>query len=46
MAAVAASVEDLTRDLVAIDSTTGREQEVGTWLSAFLRGRGYRFTLG
>ena len=50
MAAVAPSgrtlapsdVEGLTRDLVDIDSTTGREQEVATWLAAFLRGRGYR----
>jgi acetylornithine deacetylase len=36
------SVEDLTRALVDIDSTTGREQEVGAWLSRFLRDRGYR----
>jgi len=50
MAAVAPSgrtlapsdVEGLTRDLVDIDSTTGREREVATWLAAFLRGRGYR----
>jgi len=50
MAAVAASargaaprdVESLTRALVDIDSTTGREQEVGAWLSAFLRDCGYR----
>ena len=39
-----ASVTDLTRALVDIDSTTGREQEVGGWLSAFLRQRGYRIT--
>jgi acetylornithine deacetylase len=44
MAAVAPSVETLTRDLVNIDSTTGREQEVAAWLSAFLRDRGYRVT--
>ena len=37
-------VEGLTRALVDIDSTTGREQEVGGWLSAFLRQRGYRVT--
>ena len=42
MAAVAPSVEGLTRDLVDIDSTTGREHEVATWLAAFLRHRGYR----
>jgi acetylornithine deacetylase len=35
-------VETLTRALVDIDSTTGREQEVGAWLSRFLRDRGYR----
>jgi acetylornithine deacetylase len=34
----------LTRRLVDIDSTTGREAEVGRWLSAFLRRRGYRVT--
>src|SRR5678815_267591 len=32
----------LTRDLVDIDSTTGREHEVATWLAAFLRDRGYQ----
>jgi acetylornithine deacetylase len=50
MAAVAGSdrtlvpndVERLTRDLVDIDSTTGREHEVATWLAAFLRNLGYR----
>ena len=42
MAAVATSVESLTRDLVSIDSTTGREQDVAAWLAAFLRDRGYR----
>src|SRR5687767_1066094 len=31
----------LTRSLVDIDSTTGREAEVGHWLAGFLRGRGY-----
>jgi acetylornithine deacetylase len=36
------SVEGLTRALVDIDSTTGREQDVGAWLSAFLQDRGYR----
>jgi acetylornithine deacetylase len=34
----------LTRSLVDIDSTTGREAEVGHWLAGFLRGRGYRVT--
>jgi len=37
-------VEGLTCSLVDIDSTTGREQEVGAWLSRFLRDRGYRVT--
>jgi len=32
----------LTRRLVDIDSTTGREGEVAAWLAAFLRDRGYR----
>ena len=32
----------LTRSLVDIDSTTGREGEAGEWLAAFLRERGYR----
>jgi acetylornithine deacetylase len=31
----------LTRSLVDIDSTTGREAEVAGWLSRFLRERGY-----
>jgi acetylornithine deacetylase len=31
----------LTRQLVDIESTTGNEGEVGAWLAAFLRGRGY-----
>ena len=34
----------LTRSLVDIDSTTGREAEAGAWLAAFLRSRGYRVT--
>ena len=42
MAAVATTVDDLTHALVDIDSTTGREQQVGAWLAAFLRDRGYR----
>jgi acetylornithine deacetylase len=32
---------DLTRALVDIDSTTGREQACGEWLSRFLRAGGY-----
>ena len=32
----------LTRSLVDIDSTTGREGEVARWLAGFLRARGYR----
>lgn len=31
----------LTRDLVDIDSTTGREAEAGRWLAGFLRDRGF-----
>jgi acetylornithine deacetylase len=31
----------LTRSLVDVDSTTGREQEAGTWLARFLAGLGY-----
>jgi acetylornithine deacetylase len=34
----------LTRSLVDIDSTTGREGEVATWLSRYLRDRGYIVT--
>ena len=34
----------LTRSLVDIDSTTGREAEVGGWLARFLRERGYSVT--
>jgi acetylornithine deacetylase len=34
----------LTRSLVDIDSTTGREAEAGRWLAEFLRGRGYHVT--
>jgi acetylornithine deacetylase len=32
----------LTRTLVDIDSTTGREGDAGRWLASFLRDRGYR----
>ena len=31
----------LARTLIDIDSTTGREGEVGAWLARYLRGRGY-----
>ena len=34
----------LTRSLVDIDSTTGREAEAGAWLAGFLRARGYQVT--
>jgi acetylornithine deacetylase len=52
MAAVATTVRDaapgdvesLTRALVDIDSTTGREQDIAEWLSAFLLDRDYRVT--
>ncbi len=32
----------LARALIDIDSTTGREGELGSWLAGFLRERGYR----
>jgi acetylornithine deacetylase len=32
----------LTRSLVDIDSTTGRERECGRWLADYLRGRGWQ----
>ena len=32
----------LTRSLVDIDSTTGKEAAAGEWLAAYLRSRGYR----
>ncbi|HEX5107346.1 MAG TPA: M20/M25/M40 family metallo-hydrolase [Vicinamibacterales bacterium] len=32
----------ITRTLVDIDSTTGREGDAGRWLAGFLRARGYR----
>ena len=34
----------LTRALVDIDSTTGREGDAGHWLAGYLRTRGYRVT--
>ena len=34
----------LTRALVDIDSTTGREGEAGRWLAEYLRGRGFEVT--
>jgi acetylornithine deacetylase len=34
----------LTRALVDIDSTTGREGEAGRWLADYLRGRGFAVT--
>ncbi len=34
----------LTRALVDIDSTTGREGEAGRWLADYLRGRGFVVT--
>src|SRR5262249_56736935 len=37
-------VAELTRALVDIDSTTGREQEVSAWLSRWLRDHGYQVT--
>ena len=32
---------ELARQLIDIESTTGNEGEVGAWLAAYLRGRGY-----
>jgi acetylornithine deacetylase len=32
---------DLARQLIDIESTTGNEAEVGAWLAAYLRNRGY-----
>lgn len=37
-------VAALTRALVDIDSTTGRESAIGEWLAAWLRDRGYHVT--
>ena len=34
----------LTRSLVDIDSTTGREGEAGAWLAEYLRAHGYDVT--
>ena len=31
----------LTRSLVDIDSTTGKEHDAGAWIAQFLRDRGY-----
>src|SRR5262245_13927324 len=36
-----ADVIELTRALVDIDSTTGREAEAGLWLETYLRDRGF-----
>ena len=43
LASAAAEIDPvaLTRSLVDIDSTTGREAETGRWLSNFLTGRGF-----
>ena len=35
------NIVGLTRSLVDIDSTTGREGECGRWLAGYLRGRGW-----
>ena len=44
MAADAVDVLSLTRSLVDIDSTTGREREAGRWLADYLRRRGFAVT--
>jgi acetylornithine deacetylase len=36
------NVVEFARQLIDIDSTTGREQEAGAWLASALRGLGYR----
>ena len=41
MTAEAVDIVGLTRSLVDIDSTTGREGEAGRWLADYLRGRGW-----
>ena len=38
----AVDIVALTRALVDIDSTTGREDDAGRWLAHYLRARGYR----
>jgi len=40
----AVDVVSLTRALVDIDSTTGREGDAGRWLANYLRGRGFAVT--
>jgi acetylornithine deacetylase len=35
------SLQDLSRTLIDIDSTTGKEAACGRWLAAYLRGRGF-----
>jgi acetylornithine deacetylase len=44
MDSVAIDPVALTRSLVDIDSTTGREADAGVWLAQFLRDRGYAVT--
>ena len=41
MTAVPVDIVALTRSLVDIDSTTGREGEAGRWLAEYLRRRGF-----
>jgi acetylornithine deacetylase len=40
----AVDIVAMTRALVDIDSTTGREGEAGAWLASYLRGRGFSVT--
>jgi acetylornithine deacetylase len=40
----AVDVVALTRALVDIDSTTGREGDAGRWIASYLRGRGFAVT--
>ena len=44
MTAAPVDIVALTRSLVDIDSTTGREGDVGRWLSKYLRERGFAVT--
>jgi acetylornithine deacetylase len=41
LTAAPVDIVSLTRALVDIDSTTGREGEAGAWLASYLRGRGF-----
>ena len=44
MAQVASALVDLARQLIDIDSTSGREEAATSWLANWLRNRGYHVT--